>query len=416
MDISRNQYLNKLIQLKRNGHCKLVYSARFCGKTHLLRTFINHLLDEGIPRPQILNYELGAWTYDYLTDGESLLADIKSQLPSGKPCYVLLDDFHLVRRPEIVLQALTSIKELDIYITTSDAALFDDECLLLFPEVDFIPLYPVSFREYRDFCHASPDTVWQDYVTYGGLPFILNKRTQEEKKSYLLSLIETCYLPDVTGRYHIRSENELHGVLVTLAAHTGTTSTYLQLSQNFVPAQPKQTYFDMDYRADTVSSATLKKHEKYLENAFLIRKSKRFDITKNRYFDSQAKFCFADHGICNACLQFKPHNQDRLLHTILYNELLLRGFSIDAGVLEYYTKDKNQMTIRNKCDVDFIARRQSETTLIQLATSDADYKAKYNTLVRIRHSCPKIILVKENVTARTDDRGIVTMGIQNYLL
>lgn len=415
MAIEREQYLNKLIQLKRNGHCKLIYSVRFCGKTHLLRRFINHLLAEDTPRSQILFYELGAWNYAHLTDEAALLTDIKSHLSSGKPCYVLLDDFHLIRQPEMVLQELAAKKEIDVYITTSNASFLCEESLQLFSGIDPIPLYPVSYREYREFCGDSGDTIWSDFVSYGGLPFILSKPTAEEKKNYLLSLIETCYIPDIVNRYHIRNESELHGVFCTLAAHTGAASTYLQLSRDFVPAPQKQVGFDAEHTIETISSATFKKHEQYLENAFYIRKSKRYDIVRNRYFDSQAKFYFIDHGICNASLQFAPKNDDRLFHTIVYNELVLRGFSVDTGVLEYFTKDKNQMTIRNKCDVDFIARKGTEVTLIQLATSDADYKAKYNTLNRINDSSLKIMLIKENVAAHTDDRGIVTIGIQNYL-
>ena len=416
MAIEREQYLNKLIQLKRNGHCKLIYSVRFCGKTHLLRRFINHLLAEDTKRSQILFYELGAWNYAHLTDEAALLVDIKSHLPSGKPCYVLLDDFHLIRQPEMVLQELAAKKEIDVYITTSNASFLCEESLQLFSGIDPIPLYPVSYREYREFCGDSGDTIWSDFVSYGGLPFILSKHTAEEKKNYLLSLIETCYIPDIVNRYHVRNESELHGVFCTLAAHTGSTAAYLQLAQNFVPAPEKQDGFDTKLTIDTTSSATFKKHEQYLEDALFIRKSKRYAIIRNRYFDSQARFYFVDHGICNACLQFDPENHDMLLYTIIYNELVLRGFSVDTGVLEYFTKDKNQMTIRNKCDVDFIARKGTDVTLIQLATSDADYAAKHNTLVRIRHACPKIILIKENVTTNTDDRGILTMGIQRYLL
>ncbi len=398
MNFTREQYLNKLVQLERNGRCKLIYSIRFCGRTQLFRSFINRLLTEGIPKSQILVYELGAWNMANLTEGARLLADLESRMKPNQTYYIILDDFHLLKHPEIVLQALAKRKELDLYLSADNMSMLDTNYIKQLFDVDVIMLHPVSYREYQDFFRESTDETWQNFIVYGGMPFMLNKQPNEEKKRHLLTLVNAYYIPHIADRHHIRNQEALSSMLHSIAAHTGVPSTYLQLS-----------------KAVSLSSATFKKHEQYLEDAFLINRAPRLDICKNRYFDSQAKFYFADHGICNACLQFTM-GKDKLLETIVYNELLWRGFSVDTGVLEFFTKDQYQSTIRNRQNVDFIAHRHEKSYLIQLAISKTDFTEKHSTLVRIRLPYEKLLLCTDTVLPHKDAYGIKIMHVRDFLL
>ena len=382
MNIERPLYIEKLKQLQRNGHCKIIYGMRFCGKTHLLHTFTNSLFQSGVSQSQVLFYEFGNFGLSHLYEGTALLTDILSKLPSDKFGYVILDDFHKIRHPEIVLQGLAKKEHLDLYLSTNCANFSEDVRLKTYFESDYIPLYPISYEEYRNHFHTtglSEEALWNNYAEFGGLPFVLCKKSAEEKRTALRMLVYNYAIPDLIKRYHIRSEKMLSELIQALAMQLGETKSYLQLSKDISSH-------------DTISSATVKKHIHFLEDAFVISPAKKYNLTTNHCYDSHARFYFMDHGICNACFNFDEAKRPQIISNIIHNELIFHGFSVDTGVVECYTKDSSRKTIRNNILIDFVARKENDCLYIQLAHSDEEYQQKQEALSHIKLPGKKLIL------------------------
>lgn len=399
MIIERPLYIDKLKQLQMNGHCKVMYGMRFCGKTELIHTFISELYAAGVAQTRILYYEFNDWAFSHLTDGELLRADILSRLPSektSKPYYIFLDDFHHVQHFEIVLDTLKNISYADIYISTNNISFLETFKQNTDFYCNFIPLYSVSYKEYRSCCLARniPEaSILSDYMQFGGLPFILCKKTAAEKRQALLTLLQAYAIPDITSNYHLRSEKILSDSLNTLAIHVGETKSYLQLSKDIrVHTATSKSNEDTSTAS---SSATLKKYVSCLTDAFVIYPSKKCNLTKNQYYDSHARFYFSDYGILNACLNFDKASHAQLLSNMIFNELIFDGYSVDTGVYDYYTKDKTRKTIRNTCEIDFVARKGASLSFINLATTDEEYTEKLNLLKHIKLPGKKMIISKE---------------------
>lgn len=273
---------------------------------------------------------------------------------------------------------------------------------------DEIRIYPLSFREYCSVYKGSTDEAWDDYFTYGGLPLILSRETAEEKSEYLTSLFRKVYISDIVERHKIRNSEELDELVDILASAVGSLTNPLKLANTFKTVKKK-----------TISDKTLKKYMDYLMDAFLVSKAVRYDIKGRKYIGSPTKIYFEDVGLRNARLNFRQMEENHIMENIIYNELRIRGFHVDVGLVEQFGKNSENKTTKRRLEVDFVANRGSEKYYIQSAfamDSRSKQEQEERPLKAIGDSFKKVIVVRDNIRVRRDEEGIVTIGIRNFLL
>ena len=410
MDIKRDSYLQKLISREENGMIKIVTGLRRCGKSYLLlRIFHKYLLEKGVDESHIIEVALDDRSNIKLRNPDNMLKYVKEKVIDNKVYYVILDEVQLLDEFEDVLNSFLHIRNADVYVTGSNSKFLSSDVITEFRgRGDEIRIFPLNFREYLSAYNGSQDEAWDDYVMYGGLPFILNRKTPEEKEEYLISLFNTVYLSDIIDRHHIRNKEELDELINILASATGSLTNPLKLSKTFKSVKNK-----------SISSTTLKKYADYLEDAFLINKAVRYDIKGKKYISSLAKYYFEDVGIRNAKLNFRQVEENHLMENIIYNELRNRGYRVDIGMVEYYGKNSLGKTTRKQYEIDFVASKGSKKYYIQSAfvinTPEKTQQEK-NSLMHINDYFKRIIIIKDNIKPRRDEQGIVMMGIIYFLL
>ena len=410
MRINRDIYLNRLIHREKNGLIKIVTGVRRCGKSYLLfNIFHDYLLDEGIPEDHIIEVALDDRSNKELRDPDNMLAYIKSRITDRDTYYIILDEVQLLGEFEDVLNSLLHIRNADVYVTGSNSRFLSSDVITEFRgRGDEIRMYPLSFGEYSSVYPGSADEAWDDYITYGGLPLILSRETDEEKAEYLINLFQKVYLSDIIDRHKIRNQEELDELVDILASAVGSLTNPLKLSKTFKSVKNK-----------TISDKTLKKYMDYLMDVFLVSKAVRFDIKGRKYIGSPSKFYFEDVGLRNARLNFRQTEENHLMENIIYNELRFRGYRVDIGLVEQFSKNSENKTQKKQLEIDFVATKGSEKYYIQSAFSmptDEKREQEERPLNAIGDSFKKIIVVKDHIKARRNETGIVTIGIRNFLL
>ena len=410
MEIKRELYLDRLIRRKNNGLIKVITGVRRCGKSYLLlNLFHNHLLDSGVPEDHIIEIALDDRSNKMLRDPDNILRYIKEQIVDKKLYYIILDEVQMLAEFADVLNSLLHIRNADVYVTGSNSRFLSTDVITEFRgRGDEIRIYPLSFSEYSSACNGSADEAWDDYFTYGGLPLILSRETAEEKAEYLTSLFQKVYLTDIIDRHKIRNREELDELTDILASSVGSLTNPLKLANTFRSVKKK-----------TISPNTLKKYMDYLSDAFLVSKAVRYDIKGKKYIGSPSKYYFEDTGLRNARLNFRQMEENHIMENIIYNELRIRGYHVDVGLIEQFSKNKDQKTSRKQLEVDFVATRGSEKCYIQSAFAMATpekQKQEERPLNATGDSFKKIIIVRDNIKARRNEQGITTIGIRNFLL
>ena len=411
MVIQRPTYVNKLIRKERNGLIKVVTGVRRCGKSFLLFTLFHaHLTKEqGVDGSHIIEIALDDRSNMELRDPDRMLAYVKSKITDSKTYYIILDEVQLLREFEDVLNSLLHIRNADVYVTGSNSRFLSSDVITEFRgRGDEVRVHPLSFREYSSAYAGTADEAWDDYFTYGGLPLILTRDTPEEKAEYLISLFKTVYLSDIVERYKIKNREEIDELTDILASAIGSLTNPMKLVKTFKSVKGK-----------TISDKTLKKYIDYLTDAFLLSKAVRYDIKGKKYINSPAKYYFEDVGLRNARLNYRQNEENHIMENLIYNDLRIRGYQVDVGVVEVYGKDGNGKTTRKQYEVDFIATQGSQKYYIQSAFSlGAPEKAAQEQypLTCINDSFAKMIVVRANIRARRNERGIVTIGVRNFLL
>ena len=381
MEIKRDTYLDRLIRREKNGLIKIVTGVRRCGKSYLLfNLFHNYLLDKGVQENHIIEIALDDRSNKELRDPDNMLKYVKEQIVDRDTYYIILDEVQL----------------------------FSDLVTEFRGRGDEIRIYPLSFREYCSVYEGSADEAWDDYFTYGGLPLILSRETPEEKAEYLMSLFQKVYLSDIVDRHKVRNREELDELVDILASAVGSLTNPLKLANTFKTVKKK-----------TISDKTLKKYMDYLMDAFLVSKAVRYDIKGRKYIGSPAKFYFEDVGLRNARLNFRQMEENHIMENIIYNELRIRGYHVDVGLVEQFGKNSENKTTKKQLEVDFVVTRGSEKYYIQSAfamTTPEKQMQEERPLNAIGDSFKKIIVVRDNIKVRRNDMGIVTIGIRNFLL
>ena len=410
MEIKRDLYLNRLIRRENNGLIKVVTGVRRCGKSYLLfNLFHNYLIEKGVAEDHIIEVALDDRSNKELRDPDQMLAYLKDRIKDKETYYIILDEVQLLSEFEDVLNSLLHIRNADVYVTGSNSKFLSSDVITEFRgRGDEIRMYPLSFREFCSAYPGSEEDAWEDYYTYGGLPLILTRATDEEKAEYLINLFQKVYLSDIIDRHKIRNREELDELVDILASAVGSLTNPLKLSKTFKSVKNK-----------TISDKTLKKYIDYLTDAFLVSKAVRYDIKGRKYIGSPTKFYFEDVGLRNARLNFRQTEENHIMENIIYNELRIRGYRVDVGLVEVFGKNTENKTEKKHLEVDFVATKGSEKYYIQSAfamPTDEKRKQEERPLNAIGDSFKKIIVVKDNIKPRRDEMGIVTMGIRRFLL
>lgn len=407
--IKRDIYLNRLIERRENGLIKVVTGIRRCGKSYLLfKLYYQYLLASGIDASRIIRIPLDDEEYEELRESKRLSAYIKERLTDDDMWYIFLDEVQLCSGFEAVLNGLNRRENVDIYVTGSNSKFLSSDVLTEFRgRGDEVRVYPLSFSEYLSAHPGDKYEAWNDYYTYGGLPLILSRNSDELKSRYLIDLCRELYLKDIEERNRLRGDHVMEALVNVLASAVGSLTNPSKLANTFasngIPASDK-----------TVSA-----YIGYLLDAFFISRAERYDIKGKKYIASPYKYYFTDVGLRNAQLNFRQQEENHIMENIIYNELLVRGFNVDVGVVDYSQRDENGKSIRKRLEVDFICNKGSKRYYIQSAFAIPDeekMKQEKSSLVRIGDSFKKMIVVKDNIKLWRNEEGIVVMGIMDFLL
>lgn len=410
MEIKRAIYLDKLIRKKKNGLIKVITGVRRCGKSYLLfHLFHKHLLDSGVPENHIIEVALDDRSNKALRDPDAMLRFIKENIRDEEDYYIILDEVQYLNEFEDVLNSLLHIRNADVYVTGSNSKFLSSDVITQFRgRGDEIHVYPLSFSEYVPAYQGSVDEAWDDYLIYGGMPLILTMAEPEDKAAYLNSLFQKVYISDIVERHDVRNKVELDELVDILASAIGSYTNQSKLVRTFKSVKGK-----------TISDKTIKNYIDYLIDSFLISKAVRYDIKGKKYIGSPSKYYFEDVGLRNARLGFRQVEQTHLMENIIYNELRIREYHVDVGVVEYYGVNGEGKRGKKQLEVDFVATKGSEKHYIQsaftLPTADK-VDQEQRSLLRIPDSFRKIVIVGDNIKVRRDENGIITIGLRNFLL
>ena len=407
--IRRDLYLNRLIERRENGMIKVVTGIRRCGKSYLLfKLYYQYLIESGVESSRIISVPLDDDDFEELQDRKKLSAYIKERITDDGMWYVFLDEVQLCKNFEAVLNGLNRRDNVDIYVTGSNSKFFSSDVLTEFRgRRDEVRVYPLSFSEYASAYSGDKYDAWVDYYTYGGLPQILSRKTDELKSGYLITLCQELYLKDIENHHNLRRDNVMSALLNILASAVGSLTNPTKLANTF------------SSNGMPVSDKTIGTYIGYLLDAFFISKAERYDIKGKRYIASPYKYYFTDVGLRNAQLNFRQQEENHIMENIIYNELLVRGFHIDVGVVEHAKKNEEGKVVRKRLEVDFVCNLGSRRYYIQSAFAIPDkekMEQEQNSLVRIDDSFKKIIVVKDRIKLWRNEKGIVVMGIMDFLL
>ncbi len=410
MIIRRAKYLDQLITSKHNGLIKIITGLRRCGKSYLLFTlFKEHLKEAGVKDSHIIEVDLEDRRNKELRDPDVLLAHIDYRVKDDDMYYILLDEVQHVPEFEDVLNSYLKVKNADVYVTGSNSKFLSSDIITEFRgRGTQIRVYPLSFAEFMSVDSRHPLDAWRDYYTYGGLPHTLSLIGDEAKESYLKELYTKVYLTDIKERHSIRSDAELKELLQIIASSIGSPTNPSKLERTF-----------KSVKNVSLSDKTIDAYLSYFSEAFLTEKAIRYDIKGKKYINTLAKHYFTDMGVRNAILGFRQTEENHIMENVIYNELRMRGYSVDVGRVETRPVGEDGKRIRKQYEVDFVVNRGSQRYYIQSAfvmPTDAKERQESASLLNIDDSFRKIIIVKDHIKPKRNEEGIITIGLTDFLL
>ena len=424
MEIKRDYYLNKLISRKSNGLIKIITGVRRCGKSFLLNTlFYRHLLASGVSEDHIIRFAFDS-ADDLYTIGESMLqlqkdrknvdpekfmAYIRSRIVDKEMYYLLLDEVQMMESFEAVLNGYLRKDNMDVFVTGSNARFLSSDIVTEFAgRGDEIRMYPLSFSEFMTAFKGDKYEGLSQYMLYGGIPLVVLREDENDKATTLRNLFSEIYIRDIVSRHNVRSKDELEDLLNIVSSAVGSLTN---------PEKLKNTFHSV--KKSKITSATIKKYLSYFEDSFLLEAADRYDIKGKAYIDTPKKYYFSDLGLRNARLNFRQTEPTHAMENVIYNELRMRGYSVDVGVVPVAEKNAEGSVIRKQLEVDFICNLGSGRYYIQSAYSVPDEKKRAQEtrpFTKIDDSFRKIIVTRDIVPTQYDDRGILTINIYDFLL
>ena len=411
MIIQRKKYLDMLISGEGNGLVKIVTGMRRCGKSFLLfRLFHDYLIKKGVQENHIIELSLDDYRNKKLRNPDLLLDYIDSHIQNDADVhYVILDEVQLVDDFVEVVLSLMHNSKLDVYVSGSNSKFLSKDVVTEFRgRGDEIRVWPLSFAEFYSAVGGDKISAWNEYYTYGGLPQILEFDSETKKINYLKNLYELTYLKDVIERNHLRNTEGLVKVVQILASSIGSSTNPKRISNTFQSVENV-----------TVTDKTILSYISCLQEAFLIEEALRYDIKGRKYIGTETKYYFADMGLRAAVLNFRKKEEPHIMENIIYNELRLRGFNVDAGSVETWTVNADGKSMRQKLEVDFVVNKGAEKIYIQSAFKmpvEEKKQQEEKPLLCITDSFKKIIIVGDNIKRKIDENGIITVSLIDFLL
>lgn len=410
MEIRRDIYLNKLISKRHNGLIKVITGIRRCGKSYLLfHLFREYLRNEQVPDDHIIEMSFDAYENKKYRDPEVFFPYLTEKISDQDPYYILLDEVQLLGDFESILNSLVQRNNVDVYVTGSNAKFLSKDIITEFRgRGDEVHMYPLTFSEFMSVYEGDKTEGWRDYVLYGGLPLVLGFTAPDQKADFLKSLFEETYISDIIGRNNIRNRAELEELLNILSSSIGSLTNPRKLSATFKSVKNK-----------AISPNTIRRYIDYFEDAFLIDSAIRYDIKGKKYIDTPAKYYFTDLGLRNARLNFRQVEETHTMENIIFNELKVRGYNIDIGVVVMNESDRTGKKIRKQLEIDFVCNKGSKRYYIQSAFALPDEKKmeqEQRSLVNTGDGFKKIIITKDAIAPLYNEKGILVMNIYDFLL
>lgn len=424
MDIRRDFYLKKLIKRKHNGLIKVITGIRRCGKSYLLNhIFYHHLLDSGVDPDHIIRFAFDSADDLHLigesliqmekkkcgVDPEKFMSYIRSQMQDDGMYYLLLDEVQMLDYFEAVLNGYLRKNNMDVFVTGSNAKLLSKDIATEFAgRGDEIHMYPLSFAEFMSVYQGDQYKGLSEYMLYGGIPLIVAREDANDKAAALQNLFNEIYIRDITSRNRVKNMGELEDLLNILSSSIGALTNPEKLRNTFKTVKKSK-----------ITSATIKKYLDYFEDSFLIESAQRYDIKGKAYIETPKKYYFSDLGLRNARINFRQFEQTHSMENVIYNELRMRGYIVDVGVIPVAERDRDGKVIRKQLEVDFVCNLGSARYYIQSAYSLPDEEKRTQEIRpfrKIDDSFKKIVITKDIVQPYYDEYGILTMNIYDFLL
>ena len=424
MEIRRDFYLDKLIKRKHNGLIKIISGIRRCGKSYLLNTiFYHHLLKSGVEKDHIIRFAFDSADDLYLigesliqiekekrgVDPEKFMAYIRTQIVDDKMYYLLLDEVQMLDCFESVLNSYLRKDNMDVFVTGSNAKFLSKDIITEFAgRGDEIHMYPLSFAEFMTVYNGDKYMGLSEYMLYGGIPLVVLRNNAQDKALTLQNLFDEIYIRDIYKRNNVRNQGELEDLLNILSSAIGSLTNPEKLKNTFRTVKKSK-----------ITSSTIKKYLDYFEDSFLIEAAGRYNIKGKAYIETPKKYYFTDLGLRNARINFRQFEQTHSMENVIYNELRMRSYNVDVGIIPVSEKDKNGKVIKKQLEVDFVCNLGSARYYIQSAYSLPD-EAKRTQEIRpfrkIDDSFKKIVVTKDIIAPYYDEYEILTMNIYDFLL
>ena len=422
--LAKNFYLDKLIKRKNNGLIKVITGIRRCGKSYLLNNlFYHHLLESGVAADHIIRFAFDS-ADDLYRIGESLIgiekekrgadpekfmAYVRTKVVDDGMYYLLLDEIQMLDCFEAVLNSYLRKDNMDVFVTGSNAKFLSKDIATEFAgRGDEIHMYPLSFAEFMSVYEGDKYTGLSEYMLYGGIPLVVLRDGVNDKAAALQNLFREIYIQDIVRRNRVKNIGELEDLLNILSSAIGSLTN---------PEKLKNTFRTM--KQSKITSNTIKKYLDYFEDSFLIESAQRYDIKRKAYIETPKKYYFSDLGLRNARINFRQFEQTHSMENVIYNELRMRGYSVDVGVVPIAEKDRNGRVTRKQLEVDFVCNLGSSRYYIQSAytlPNETKRTQEVRPFRKIDDSFKKIIITRDMVPTQYDEYGVLTINIYDFLL
>ncbi|MBQ7226909.1 MAG: ATP-binding protein [Clostridia bacterium] len=423
MEIKRDFYLNKLIKRQNNGLIKVITGIRRCGKSYLLNTiFYNYLISNNVDEDHIIRFAFDSAHDLYLigenlidlekesrkVDPEKFMAFVRSKVVDKNMYYLLLDEVQMLGCFESVLNGYLRQDNMDVYVTGSNAKFLSKDIITEFAgRGDEIHMYPLSFSEFMSFYKGDKYEGLAQYMLYGGIPLVVVREDSRDKVAVLTNLFNEIYIRDILKKYKVRNQQELEDLLNILSSSIGSLTNPEKLKNTFKTVKKSK-----------ITSSTIKKYLDYFEDSFLLESAQRYDIKGRAYIETPKKYYFTDLGLRNARINFRQLEQTHAMENVIYNELRMRGYNVDVGVVSVNEKE-NEKIVRKQLEVDFVCNFGSVRYYIQSAFSvpnEAKMLQEIRPFRKIDDSFRKIVVTKDVVSPYYDENGILIINVYDFLL